>query len=70
MFMYITLKKEGIALRIQTAGNILRKLLKSPSPEIGRCVSCGKSMQIGHKIVTVELLGSLCPVFDRPEVGA
>ena len=64
------LDKNGILLRIQTAGDISRDLGQGPFAQGRRVLAHGDGMQVGHEPVTVELIRQLRPVLDRTQIIA
>ncbi len=70
VLVHVGLQEKGVLLRVETAGDILRQLLERTAPQRGGVVARGESVQVGHEVIAVKLLGALSPVFDRPEIGA
>ena len=66
----VGLNEQRVLLRIKAAGDILRKLLKSPAAQVSGILARGQRVKIGHEVIAVELLGALGPVFDGAEIGA
>ena len=70
MLMYMALDKQGILLGIQSAGNILRKLLQSPATQVRRCLPHGDGMHICHKVKAFIGIRPGTPVFDSAQIVA
>ena len=68
MGRHMALNKQGIFLRIETAGDILRELLDGAPAQIGRLLPHGDRVQVGHEIIAVKFVRPLAPVFDRAQI--
>ena len=66
----VALHEKGVLLRVDAAGDVLRKLLKGAAAKLRRVLTHGERVQIGHKVVAVKFVGSRSPVLDRTEVVA
>ena len=64
------LDEEGVALRVQAAGDILGQLLQRAAAQVGGGLAHGDGVHIRHKVVAVELVGPCPPVADGPQVVA
>ena len=70
MLVNMALDKQGVLLRIQTAGNVLSQLLQSAAAQVSGILANGDGMQISHKVETVVLVGTLCPILNGTQVRA
>ena len=70
MLVYMALYKQSILLRIQTAGNVLSKLLQSAATQVCRSLTDSDGMHIRHKIKAFKSIGTGTPVLDRTQVIA
>ena len=68
--MHMALDEEGVFLRIQTAGNVLRQLRDRTPPEIGGVLADRDAVQVGHEVEAVKLLREGGPVLHRAQVVA
>ncbi len=70
MLVHVGLDKNCVALRVQTAGDVLSHLLQSAAAELRRGLAHGDGMHIGHKVEAVELVRPGAPVLDGSQVVA
>ena len=70
VLVHVGLDKNCVALRVQTAGDVLGHLLQSAATELRRGLAHGDGMHIGHKVEAVELVRPGAPVLDGPQVVA
>ena len=70
MFVHMALDKEGVLLRIQAAGDVLRQLGDGTPPEVGGRLADRNAVQVGHEVVAVKFLGESGPVLHRAQVVA
>ena len=70
VLVHVGLDKNCVALRVQTAGDVLGHLLQSAAAELRRGLAHGDGMHIGHKVEAVELVRPGAPVLDGPQVVA
>ena len=68
--MHMALQKQGIARRIQAAGNVLRELGGGAAAQLLGVLPHGESVQVRHKIIAVKLVRQRGPVFHRAQIVA
>ena len=68
MLMHMALDEQGVLLGIQTTGNVLRQLLQGSTAQIRRILAHGNGMQVSHKVETIILVGTFCPVLYSTQV--
>ena len=70
MLVHMALDEEGVLLRVQAAGDVLRQLGDGTPPKVGGCLPDRNAVQVGHKVVAVKLLCKGGPVLHRAQVVA
>ena len=70
MLMNMALDKQRILLGVQTAGNVLGKLLQRTAAQIRGILPDGNGMQVSHKIEAVVLVRTLCPILHSTKIRA
>ena len=70
MLVYVALDKQGVLLRVQSAGNVLRQLFQGAAAKIRRVLANRNGVQIRHKIKAVIRVRPLCPILDGSQVRA
>ena len=70
MLVNVALNKQGVLLRVQATGDVLRQLLQRPATQVGRVLPHGNGVQICHKIEAVKFLCTVLPIPNSPDIRA
>ena len=66
----MALDKQGVLLRVKTAGNVLRQLLQRAAAQVSRVLANGDGVEICHKIEAVILLTAFRPILNGSQIAA
>ena len=70
MLRHMGLDEHDILLRVQPAGDILRQLLQTSAPQIGRHLPDRNGVHIDDAVDALIFVLQLDPVFDRAHIRA
>ena len=66
----MALDKQGVLLRVKTAGNVLRQLLQRAAAQVSRVLANGDGVKVCHKIEAVILLAAFRPILNGSQIAA